>query len=331
MENSKEENLPDVTESNNSPKQNEPYQEEEVDPRVQKFLEILNVKAVEINDLEKKIEAQRAAFQRTLNELVPQLEEIKKKRGKYIAMASPYYKALDYLYKCRRNLQAKTLLYQQAKLDHEEAKHKVSAVEESFEATGGLEMTESKQESLNRATNKVNDAEHRKDLLEAEHKKVILSCSEAENRCQILKKNLKKATKKAKPFYDLKEKCNALLNEHKRQIEKYTRAIKSCKEEYAATLLTLELLSENIHESRSKLNLAQFNEDNTENDQSANVGNYIEDLSNRLDNEFEIFNDEASVNSSTPSLASDIEQNCNIDDDPENENVADTSEINDST
>ena len=57
--------------------------------------------------------------------------------------------------KCRYTLQGTTLLYQQAKLDHEEAKQKVSAVEESFEATGGLEMTESKQESLNRATNKV--------------------------------------------------------------------------------------------------------------------------------------------------------------------------------
>lgn len=44
----------------------------------------------------------------------------------------------------------------------------------------------------------VNDAEHRKDNLQSEHKKMILSCSDAENRCQILRKALKKPVKKAK-------------------------------------------------------------------------------------------------------------------------------------
>ena len=122
----------------------------------------------------------------------------------------------------------------------------------------------------------------------------------------------------------MKEKCNTLLNEHKRQIEKYTRAIKSCKEEYAATLLTLELLSENIHESRSKLNLAQLDENNSVNDQVTDVNNlchYVEDLSNS--NEFEIYNDEVSLDSSNPSLADNIEKNCHIESDEENRNIAD--------
>ena len=42
---------------------------------------------------------ERTAFQRTRSELVPQLEEMKKKRAKHIVMASPYYQALNYLNK----------------------------------------------------------------------------------------------------------------------------------------------------------------------------------------------------------------------------------------
>lgn len=123
----------------------------------------------------------------------------------------------------------------------------------------------------------------------------------------------------------MKEKCNTALNEHKQQIEKYTRAIKSCKEEYGATLLTLELLSENIHESRSKLNLAQLDESNSVDDQVSDVNNicdYVENLSNP--NEFEIYNDEVSLNSSNPSLADNVDKHCHIDSDEENGDVADS-------
>ncbi|TRY68983.1 hypothetical protein TCAL_04158 [Tigriopus californicus] len=227
------------------------FEEEELDPRIQIELEKLNSSTDVINKLELDLEEARYQFRQLLNNSTRQLETLSKTLGSAVERSRCYYDARMEARKALAEAQHAAIRFEKASSAHEAAKEMVTLAEEGY-AEKGLKFDSAWQEMLNHATNRVNESEKEKDESATLHKKKYRSYQKSQLRVQLIEKTLKRSINKSRPYFESKAKFNQVLDDQKRQVELIEETIQMTKLGYAQSLRELEKISEEIHERRQK-------------------------------------------------------------------------------
>jgi len=96
------------------------------------------------------------------------------------------------------------------------------------------------------------EAERQKSASEGRHKVLSERFFEAEKKVHELEKLLHKDIVKSKPYFDMKNSLNSTLNDLKTRTVKLQSSITDAKRAYSLALYNLEMISEEIHRSRSR-------------------------------------------------------------------------------
>lgn len=222
--------------------------EEELDPRIQEELEHLNEASVEINKLELELQEVRSSHRRIMNESVLKIKAKSSELGSCIEKARPYYEARKKAKEAQQETQKAALRFERAVSLHVAARDMVHVAEQGLTTVKTLDPAW--QEMLNNATSKVNEAEDERVKSEREHMRVTQLCQEAEAHVQELQKSLKRTIAKSKPYFELKNQFDEMLEEHKSKILELEEQISKAKINYSNTLRHLEKISEEIHAQR---------------------------------------------------------------------------------
>ncbi|XP_062845547.1 SH3 domain-binding protein 5-like [Trichomycterus rosablanca] len=229
------------------------YEDEELDPRIQEELEHLNQASDEINRLELQLDEARSSYRKILTESARKLNAQGSQLGACIEKARPYYEARRL---AKEETQKAALRYERAVSMHTAAREMVYVAEQGLLADRNT-LDPTWQEMLNHATAKVNEAEEERLRSEREHQRVTQLCQEAEARVQTLQKALKRVIIKSKPYFELKAQFNHILEEHKAKVVQLEQRVAKVKTRYSVALRNLEQISEQIHAQRGRARTAR--------------------------------------------------------------------------
>lgn len=96
------------------------------------------------------------------------------------------------------------------------------------------------------------EAEKQKSASEVRHRLLSERFFEAEKKVHELEKLLQKDIVKSKQYFEMKNSLNSTLNELKLRTMKLQSSIPEAKRAYKRALYNLEMISEEIHRSRSR-------------------------------------------------------------------------------
>ncbi|GAB6027167.1 hypothetical protein CHUAL_013921 [Chamberlinius hualienensis] len=226
--------------------------EDELDPRIKIELDNLNTATDEINRLEIQLDEANAQFRAALTESTQRLKELSSKLGKCINEARPYYDAVDVAKKAQIECQNAAVQFQRAVSLHSTAKETIMLAEQRFlsrQDEGQFDTTW--QEMLNHATAKVLEADKRRSESETEHRYRALMFAKAEQTVQQLEQKLRSAINKSKPYFEARNAFHRDIQILKERVAGLQKTVSKTKEQYAKSLKNLEIISEEIHQSRN--------------------------------------------------------------------------------
>ncbi|XP_023235008.1 SH3 domain-binding protein 5 homolog isoform X1 [Centruroides sculpturatus] len=228
--------------------------QEVLDPRVQDQLENLNVCTDKINQLELQLDEANAVFRSTLSESSQRLKQLAKKSGKCIEIARPYYESKEAARLAQMECQKAAVQYQRACSIHKAARETITMAEEKFlNKDNNWKFNTAWQEMVNHAAIKVLEAEALKVESEREHQKRAQMCAVAEEKVQILARQLKHAIIKSRQYFEEKTEFQKKLQDLKLRVDSLQKSVSDAKATYSKSLHNLEIISEEIHEKRRML------------------------------------------------------------------------------
>lgn len=228
--------------------------QEALDPRVQDQLENLNICTDKINQLELQLDEANAVFRNTLSESSQRLKQLSKKLGKCIEIARPYYEAKEVAKLAQVECQKAAVQYQRACSIHKAARETITMAEEKFlNKDNNWKFNTAWQEMVNHAAIKVLEAEALKLESEREHQKRAKKCVVAEEKVQILARQLKHAIIKSRQYFEEKTDFQKKLQDLKLHVDNLQKSVSDAKATYSKSLHNLEVISEEIHEKRRML------------------------------------------------------------------------------
>ncbi|XP_041367649.1 SH3 domain-binding protein 5-like [Gigantopelta aegis] len=237
--------------------------EEDLDPRIQVELDHLNQYSGEINRLENEIDEAQAQYRAMFTESSKNMEQMGRKIKKRIQRARQYYEikeaavvAQSEVLRSARQFQTAIGVYRAAKETIALAELKL--IDSQGNQSSAAMLSTAWQEMLNHAYIRVMEAEKEKSLSEQEHLKRSQVFVELESKLQTLEKKFKSSIAKARPYFEMKAKCELKLKQQKQNVSDLQQAITSTKRKYADALSRLEKISEEIHESRRQTILLMF-------------------------------------------------------------------------
>ncbi|BES96330.1 SH3 domain-Hypothetical protein protein 5 (SH3BP5) [Nesidiocoris tenuis] len=227
------------------------FDDDELDPRIQIELEILNNCTDLINRLEIELDEANTTFGILMKDSMRRLKVMTVKLGSCIEKSRPYYNALEIARLAQIECQRAAKAFQRANEIHQAAKETVALAEERFlSQQHEWEFDNAWQEMLNHATTKVTEAEYQKSESGREHQKRATLFNLAEQRVATLEAKLKRNIIKARPYFEEKEVCQGQLDAQKMRIDQIQAELSKAKADYAASLKRLEIISEEIHNQR---------------------------------------------------------------------------------
>ncbi|XP_047460776.1 SH3 domain-binding protein 5-like [Mugil cephalus] len=225
-------------------------EEEEVDPRIQGELEILNQSTDDINRWESELEDCRQRFRTVLVEATVKLDEQVKRIGRAVDDSKPYWEARKVAKQAQVEAQKATQEFQRAVENLRAAKETIALAEERLLEEDSRQFDSAWQEMLNHATQKVMEAEQARTRSEAEHRKTAANYNSCIGHMKQLERKLKRSINKSRPYFELKAKYYLQLEQLKRHVDERQAKIAVAKAEYSAALRNLESISEEIHAQR---------------------------------------------------------------------------------
>ncbi|XP_043460956.1 SH3 domain-binding protein 5 homolog [Leptopilina heterotoma] len=223
-----------------------------LDPRIQIELESLNNATDNINKLEIELDDANTAYKQLLSDTGRRSDEIKCKLGNScIEKSRCYFQALKVVEEARKQCQKQAKLFSGANEIHAAAKETVALAESRFMShQHEWNFDEAWQDMLSHATIKVMDAENQKAACAREHHRRKMLFEEAERKVQELEEKYRRSINKARPFFEMTAECDKMLVTQKQRVEELQKKVKEAKNAYAASLRTLEEISNQIHERR---------------------------------------------------------------------------------
>ncbi|XP_029957812.1 SH3 domain-binding protein 5b [Salarias fasciatus] len=228
----------------------EDYDEEEVDPRIQGELEKLNQSTDDINRCEVELEDARQRFRSVLVEATVKLDELVKKIGKAVDESKPYWEARRLARQAQLEAQKATQDFQRATEVLRAAKETISLAEQRLLEEDNRQFDSAWQEMLNHATQRVMEAEQTKTRSELLHRETAAKYTAAIGRMKQLEKKLKRTINKSKPYFEMKAKYYLQLENLKKTVDERQARLSQAKGQYKAALRSLETISDEIHERR---------------------------------------------------------------------------------
>ncbi|XP_069031085.1 SH3 domain-binding protein 5b [Embiotoca jacksoni] len=226
------------------------YEEEEVDPRIQGELEKLNQSTDDINRRETELEDARQKFRSVLVDATVKLDELVMKIGKAVDESKPYWEARRLARQAQLEAQKATQDFQRATEVLRAAKETISLAEQRLLEEDNRQFDSAWQEMLNHATQRVMEAEHTKTRSELLHRETAAKYTAAIGRMKQLEKKLKRTINKSKPYFEMKAKYYLQLENLKKNVDERQTKLSQAKGEYKTALRNLETISDEIHERR---------------------------------------------------------------------------------
>jgi len=240
---------------------------ESLDPRIQSELEKLNRCASDINKLENELEEAKNLFTTTKNRQLQRLEYLQKKFGACIQKSKPYYEALHQTEKLQKEAQRAVQEYQRANSLYKTAKETLSVAEQNLASTaastsastpnlsglGGevLPVDMAWQEHLSTTVTKINASKRTVDAAEDAHRRKTAEFQQAEQRCFLTEKELKRHIVKSQLYYEEKSRWTIQMEAQKARIDELEKAIVQAKICYREAMKNLSKISEDIHSKRT--------------------------------------------------------------------------------
>lgn len=228
----------------------EDFEEEEVDPRIQGELEKLNQSTDDINRCEVELEDARQKFRSVLVEATVKLDELVKKTGKAVEESKPYWEARRLARQAQLEAQKATQDFQRASEVLRAAKETISLAEQRLLEEDTRQFDSAWQEMLNHATQRVMEAEQTKTRSELLHKETAAKHTTAIGRMKQLEKKLKRSINKSKPYFEMKAKFYLQLEKLKKTVDERQAKLSWAKGQYRSALRSLETISDEIHQRR---------------------------------------------------------------------------------
>jgi hypothetical protein len=170
-------------------KEDNEYESESLDPRIQIELERLNKSSAEINKMENELEDAKQLFINSRQRQLQRLEYLQKKLGTCITKAKPYYEAVEKTEKIQLEAQKTVQEYQKANSMYKTAKETLTVAENNL-ISG--EIPDAWQEHLSSTITKINISKKIVDQAEENHRIKTCEYQNSEQNCQLLEKDLKK-------------------------------------------------------------------------------------------------------------------------------------------
>ncbi|XP_027194133.2 SH3 domain-binding protein 5-like isoform X1 [Dermatophagoides pteronyssinus] len=238
------------------------------DPRVQVELENLNTSTEFINKLELELEKARLEFNNLLTESAVKIESLSKKLGTSINKARPYYETRQIANELHQKAQKEALRYEQATIEHNNAKEIVQLAEQTIQQNSDIEL----EQLLTKSAEKVNQSELERQAAEKQHLITSREYSITEQNLSKLHNQLKRSIVKASmetrrnflelnnyanqhrlqllPYFEMKAQFNQMLEEQIMKIRSYETRVNKAKQNYTKALKRLEELNNKIYEQR---------------------------------------------------------------------------------
>ncbi|KAH9412525.1 SH3 domain-binding protein 5-like [Dermatophagoides pteronyssinus] len=238
------------------------------DPRVQVELENLNTSTEFINKLELELEKARLEFNNLLTESAVKIESLSKKLGTSINKARPYYETRQIANELHQKAQKEALRYEQATIEHNNAKEIVQLAEQTIQQNSDIEL----EQLLTKSAEKVNQSESERQAAEKQHLITSREYSITEQNLSKLHNQLKRSIVKASmetrrnflelnnyanqhrlqllPYFEMKAQFNQMLEEQIMKIRSYETRVNKAKQNYTKALKRLEELNNKIYEQR---------------------------------------------------------------------------------
>ena len=219
-------------------------QENSVHVQIREQLDCLNTTSEKINVLENKINVKRNEYRQLLSDSSRALNLLSQKLGDCIAQARPYYEA-------KRHAKEAQILTEQAAIKFDRAVSVHSAAREMVTVTeNGIQRNSNNAvwfEMLNRANEKVVEAEMDKFRREVEHQKRAAEFKIAEDRANKLKNMLKSSIKRSRPYYEMKRENQENLERISTSVKEIAKELNKYKLAYSKALKNLESISNALH------------------------------------------------------------------------------------
>ncbi|XP_046565336.1 SH3 domain-binding protein 5-like isoform X1 [Haliotis rubra] len=232
---------------------------DDLDPRIQEELDMLNSASNDINRLENEIDEARAKYRLTFSDASYKMEAMGRGLKNFIQRARVYYQLKGAAIEAQSEALRAARQFQTANGIYRAAKETIALAEQKLMDDQSAAMLSSAwQEMLNHATIRVMDAEREKTRSEQEHLRRSNIFVDLEKKLAYLEKKFKKSIIKARPYFELKAELELRLQQQKQNIDDLQNAIRSSKARYSDSLRHLEGISEEIHESRRQKILLMF-------------------------------------------------------------------------
>lgn len=219
-----------------------------LDPQIQLELENLNQTSNKINKIENRLESVRSEYRNLLSNATNALGRCAKKLGNCVEKARPFYIAKYEVKICHKQAQNATIKYERAVRTHEDAKEMVNVAEQNMRLN---KSDPAWHQVLNHATNRVNEAEIERYLIDEEVQKTTKAAILAQINMNRLNKDHKHAIHNSIEYFELKYMLNEKLDETQKHVSDIQNELKNAKIGYKKTLKTLENISERIHFARA--------------------------------------------------------------------------------
>ncbi|KAH7643165.1 SH3 domain-binding protein 5-like [Dermatophagoides farinae] len=266
------------------------------DPRVQVELENLNTSTEFINKLELELEKARLEFNDLLAESAVKIESLSKKLGTSIHKARPYYEARQTANELHQKAQKEALRYEQATVEHNNAKEIVQLAEQTLRQNGDIEL----EQLLTKSAEKVNQSELERQAAEKQHRFTSREYSLTEQNLSKLHNQLKRSIVKASmetrrnflelnnyanqhrlqllPYFEMKAQFNQMLEEQVNKIRSYETRVNKAKQNYTKALQRLEELNNKIYDQRLPPTDGVQNLADNHNDDDGGGGNHYNEI-----------------------------------------------------
>ncbi|KAH9512103.1 SH3 domain-binding protein 5-like, variant 2 [Dermatophagoides farinae] len=244
------------------------------DPRVQVELENLNTSTEFINKLELELEKARLEFNDLLAESAVKIESLSKKLGTSIHKARPYYEARQTANELHQKAQKEALRYEQATVEHNNAKEIVQLAEQTLRQNGDIEL----EQLLTKSAEKVNQSELERQAAEKQHRFTSREYSLTEQNLSKLHNQLKRSIVKARPYFEMKAQFNQMLEEQVNKIRSYETRVNKAKQNYTKALQRLEELNNKIYDQRLPPTDGVQNLADNHNDDDGGGGNHYNEI-----------------------------------------------------
>lgn len=217
--------------------------------KILELLDDLNHLSTKVNESERLIQEARSNFDKVSKERVTVLSQIKRNCGeKKIDTSRQYYKAVNEIENLKQQCQNVSQKYEKFYKRCLSAKKNISNIESQIKD----EFDQFKQEKLNSINLKFVDAKAKCDQYSQEHMNLVNKIKENHNKISEIEEKHKRCIKKAKPYFDEKEKYDIKLMTIKNEIDQHKKDLHEYKSKYSQTMKQLESISEEIHEKRTR-------------------------------------------------------------------------------